>query len=188
MVPVSLMSLWMPIVVSAVLVFLVSSVIHMVFTYHKNDFRKLPAEDATRAALRGQAIPPGDYVVPYAGSAAAMKSPEYAQKLEEGPVLMFTVLPNGPFAMGKSLAQWFGYSLLVSLFAGYLCSRTLGPGAEYLAVFRITSTVAFAGYALGQVQNSIWYHRGWGSTFRTMFDGLLYALVTGGAFGMLWPA
>ncbi|MDZ4674005.1 MAG: hypothetical protein SGI84_06090 [Gemmatimonadota bacterium] len=188
MVPVSLLSLWMPIALSAVLVFVVSSLVHMLFTYHKNDFRKLPAEDAARDALRPLAIPPGDYVVPYAGSATAMKSPEYGEKLHRGPVLMFTVLPNRPFAMGKSLAQWFGYSLLISLFAGYLASRTLAPGAECLAVFRIAATVAFVGYALGQMQHSIWYHRNWGATFRAMFDGLIYALVTGGAFGMLWPA
>lgn len=188
MVPVSLLSLWMPIALAAVLVFVVSSLIHMVFTYHQNDVSKLPAEDAARDAMRPLAIPPGDYVIPYAGSAAAMKSPEYAEKLNQGPVMMLTVLPNGPFAMGKSLAQWFGFTLLVSLFAAYLCSRTLGPGAEYLAVFRISSTVAFAGYALGLMQGSIWYHRNWGATVRSMFDGLLYALVTGGTFGMLWPS
>lgn len=186
--PVSLLSLWMPILVSAVLVFVVSSIIHMFFTYHKNDFRKLPAEDAARDALRPLSIPPGDYSVPYGGSAAAMKSPEYAEKLNQGPVLMMTVLPNGPFTMGTSLALWFGFTLLVSLFAGYLGSRTAPAGTEYLAVFRITATVAFAGYALGQLQDSIWYKRNWGATLRSMFDGLIYALVTGGTFGMLWPA
>lgn len=186
--PVSLLSLWMPILVSAVLVFVASSVIHMLFTYHKNDFLKLPAEDAARNALRSLAIPPGDYSVPFAGSAAAMKSPEYAEKLNQGPVLLMTVLPNGPFTMGSSLGLWFGFSLLVSLFAGYLASRTVPAGAEYLAVFRITATVACAGYALGQLQDSIWYKRNWAATFRSMFDGLVYALVTGGAFGMLWPA
>jgi hypothetical protein len=185
---VSLSSLWWPILLSAVLVFVVSSIIHMFFTYHKNDMRKLPAEEAVCNALRPLAIPPGDYAVPYAGSAEAMKSAEYAEKLNQGPVMMLTVLPNGPFAMGRSLAQWFGYSVVVSLFAAYLCSRTLEAGAEYLAVYRIAGTVAFAGYALGLLQNSIWYHRNWGATFRSIFDGLLYALVTGGVFGMLWPA
>lgn len=180
-------SLWLPIVLSAVAVFVASSVIHMVFTYHKNDFHKLPGEDAARGAIGPLAIPPGDYVVPYAGSAGAMKSPEYAEKLSQGPVLMMTVLPNGPFAMGKSLAQWFLYTLLISLFAGYLASRTVPVGADYLQAFRITGTVAFAGYALGQMQDSIWYHRNWGATVRNMFDGLVYALVTAGIFGWRWP-
>jgi len=185
---VTLTSLLVPIVLSAVAVFLVSSVLHMLLTYHKNDLRPLPAEEAARDALRPLAIPPGDYVIPYAGSAAAMKSPEYADKLAKGPVAMMTVLPNGPFAMGASLAQWFLYCVLVSLFAGYVASRTVAAGADYLMVFRITGTVAFAGYALGQMQNSIWWHKNWGATARSMFDGLVYSLVTAGVFGWRWPA
>jgi len=42
---VSIISLWLPILLSAVAVFLVSSVIHMVFQYHKTDFKKIPSED-----------------------------------------------------------------------------------------------------------------------------------------------
>lgn len=185
---VTLMSLGIPIVLSAVLVFVVSSVVHMVFTYHRNDYRQLPAEDAVRDALRPFAIPPGDYAVPYAGTAAAMKDPVYNEKLTAGPVFMATFHPSGPFSMGKNLVQWFLYSVIISLFAAYLASRTLPAGAEYLSVFRVTGTVAFAGYALGHMQQSIWYARDWGVTARSMFDGLLYALVTAGVFGWRWPA
>ncbi len=37
---VSLMSLWIPILVSAVIVFVLSSIIHMVLPYHRTDLRK----------------------------------------------------------------------------------------------------------------------------------------------------
>lgn len=185
---ISLMSLWMPIVLSAVLVFIVSSVVHMVFTYHKDDFRKLPDEDSIMAALRAHTIPPGDYMAPYCGTAAEMKDPGYQERLRKGPVFMATFHPNGPPNMGKSLTQWFLYCLLISLFAGYLASRTVPPGSDYLAVFRIVGTVAFAAYALGYMQQSIWYAKSWGATARSMFDGLLYALVTAGVFGWRWPA
>lgn len=185
---VSLTSLWLSILLSAVLVFVVSSIVHMVLTYHQNDFRRFPDEEAVRRALGPLGIPPGDYALPHAGSMEAMKSPEYTAKLNEGPVLYATVMPNGPFAMGAQLAQWFLFSVLVSVLAGYIASRTLPVGTDYLTVFRITGTVAFAGYALGDMPQSIWYKRGWGATFRSMFDGLLYALVTAGVFGWRWPS
>jgi hypothetical protein len=116
-----------------------------------------------------------------------MRSPEYAAKVNHGPVLILTVLPNGMISMGVSLAQWFAYSVVVSLFAGYIASRALGPGADYLDVFRFAGTTAFAGYALGMYQMSIWYKRSWSLTLKSTFDGLIYALVTAGTFGWLWP-
>lgn len=126
--------------------------------------------------------------MPYAGSAEAMKDPAYGEKLNQGPVMIATVLPNGPFAMGKNLVQWFLFTVLVSLFAAYLASRTVPVGAEYLAVFRITGTIAFVGYSLGCLPEAIWYHHNWGRVLRSMFDGLIYALVTAGVFGWRWPA
>lgn len=182
-----LTSLWMPILVSAVLVFVVSSVIHMAPLWHKDDYPRAPQEDRVMEALRPLAIPPGDYMVPRASGSAEMRSPEYAAKVNQGPVLILTVLPNGMISMGVSLAQWFAYSVVVSLFAGYIASRALGPGADYLDVFRFAGTTAFAGYALGMYQMSIWYKRSWSLTLKSTFDGLIYALVTAGTFGWLWP-
>ncbi len=36
---VSIVSLWLPILLSAIVVFILSSVLHMVFTYHNSDFK-----------------------------------------------------------------------------------------------------------------------------------------------------
>ncbi len=184
---VPLMSLWMPILLSAVFVFIASSIIHMALAYHRNDFLKLPKEDDTMAALRGFNIPPGDYAVPCAGSIEGMKKPEFVEKMKAGPVIFMTVVPSGPPAIGGSLVVWFLYSILVSVFAGYIAGRALAAGANYLTVFRFAGCVAFAGYSLGILQNSIWYKRNWGTTLLYVFDGLVYGLLTAGTFGWLWP-
>lgn len=185
---VTIASLWLPIVLSAVFVFAVSSVIHMFLNWHANDVTAVPNEDGVRKALGPMNIPPGDYMVPHAGSMAAMKSPEFNDKLVQGPVISMTVMPNGPMNMGKSLGMWFVYSLVVSVFAAYVTSRALGPGAHYLSVFRFAGVTAFAGYSLGQLQNSIWWGRKWSSTIKSVVDGLIYACFTAGAFGWMWPS
>lgn len=184
---VPLTSLWLPILIAAVLVFVVSSIIHMVLGYHAADWKRLASEDAVQDALRPFNIPPGDYAIPCPRSSKEMNSPEFIAKRNKGPVLVMTVWPSGPQGMGKSLGLWFGYGILVGIVAGYVSGVALPPGAPYLTVFRIAGTVAFAGYALALMQQSIWYHRSWATTFRSMADGLIYALLTAGAFGWLWP-
>ena len=185
MVPV--MSLLIPILLSAVFVFLVSSIIHMMLPYHRSDFKKVPSEDDVMDALRKFDIPPGDYVIPRAGSPEVMRSPEFKEKSNKGPVAMITVMKSGPPAMGGSLIQWFIYCVVVGIFAAYIAGRALGPDAHYLAVFRFAGATAFLGYALALFQNSIWYKRNWSATLKSVFDGLVYALVTAGTFGWLWP-
>jgi hypothetical protein len=185
---VSLTSLWLPIVLSAVFVFIVSSIIHMFLTYHQNDFDKLPAEDDVMDALRKFNIPPGDYVMPRPANAQERKTPEFTEKMNRGPIAFLTVYPSGPPSMGQSLVLWFVYSIVVSIFAGYLASRAVAPGGDYLAVFRFAGATAFAGYGLALLQNSIWYKRKWSATLKSVFDSLIYALVTAGTFGWLWPS
>jgi hypothetical protein len=185
---VSLMSLWLPILLAAVFVFIVSSIIHIVLTYHQNDYAALPRQDEIAAALRPFAIPPGQYILPKPASPKDMKTPEFQDKLKAGPVAMLTVFPNRPFTMNTQLVQWFVYCVVIGLFAAYVASRTLAPGTEYLQVFRITGTVAFAGYGLGQVQDAIWSGARWSTTFKALFDALIYALFTAGTFGWLWPS
>lgn len=184
---VPLTSLLLPIVLAAVVVFLASSVIHMATPWHKGDLRKVGDEDGVMASLRPFNLPPGDYALPMAGSMEAMKSPDFQAKMNEGPVVFMTVRPAGPAKMGTNLGVWFVYSLVVSLIAGYVASRAVAPGTDYLHVFRFAGVTAFAGYSLALAQNSIWWGRNWGMTLRSMVDGLLYALLTAGVFGWLWP-
>ncbi|UCH85337.1 MAG: hypothetical protein JSW50_06520 [Candidatus Latescibacterota bacterium] len=185
---VTIASLWLPILLSAVLVFVVSSIIHMLLPYHKSDFGKIPNEDQAMDALREFNIPPGDYVMPCAGSSQEMKSPDFVEKTKKGPIIFMTVLPSGSFAMGKSLALWFLYSVVVSVFAAYITSRAVEAGAEYLTVFRFAGATAFFCYAIALWQNSIWYKRAWSSTLKNTFDGFVYGLCTAGTFAWLWPS
>lgn len=184
---VSLTSLALPIVLSAVIVFVASSLLHMVLPVHRNDWRRVPAEDGLLEAIRRLNIPPGDYLAPHAGTAAGTKDPEFAAKLQKGPIVILTLAPGGSASMGRNLGLWFGYLVVVSIFAAYIAGRATGPGADYLEVFRFVSCTAFAAYSLALFQNSIWYKRNWGATLRSVVDGLIYALLTAGVFGWLWP-
>lgn len=185
---VTMMSLWLPILGSAIAVFIVSSVIHSVLKYHRSDYGPIENEERVMAALREAGLQPGEYVMPYAGDMAAMKDPAYVERREKGPVAFMTVLRGGPVTMGAELAQWFLYCLFVSAFAAYVAGRALGPGAEYLEVFRFVGAAAVASYVFALWQFSIWYQRSWVTTAKWTFDGLVYALLTAGMFGWLWPA
>jgi hypothetical protein len=185
MVPV--MSLWIPIIVAAVLVFVVSSIIHMVLGYHNDDFEQVPNEDEFLDGLRDLGVPVGSYVFPKAPTMKAWKTPEFQEKMSRGPMGMITVWPGGPPKMGGSLAMWFGYAVLVGVFAAYVSGRALAPDAHYLSVFRFVGVTAFCCYGMALLQNSIWFKRRWRQTFVSMFDALIYALVTAGSFGWLWP-
>jgi len=184
---VPIVALWLPVLVSAVLVFVVSSLVHMVLPLHKNDFRKVPSEDAVMDALRPLQIPPGDYMFPRPSSTAEMRTPEFKAKHARGPVALMTVFKSGQMGMGESLGQWFVYLLVAGIFTAYVAGRALAPGAEYLKVFRFAGVTAYLAYGLALVQESIWYKRNWGTTLVYQFDALLYALVTAGVFGCFWP-
>ena len=185
---ISLTALWLPILLSAVIVFIASSVIHMVFTYHQTDFGKVPAEDDVMDALRKFNIPPGNYVMPYAGSTKAMGSPEFIEKVSKGPVAFITMMQSGRPSMTGSLIQWFLYSIVVAIFTAYITAHAVPPGGSYLSVFRIAGCAAFMGYAMALWQNSIWYKLNWSVTLKSTLDGLIYGLLTAGTFGWLWPA
>jgi len=179
--------LWLPILLSSVIVFVVSSLIHMALPWHKNDYPKVPNEDKMMDALRPLAIPPGDYLVPRPSSRQELRSPEYLEKLNKGPVMLLTVMPNGTIAMGRSLVLWFLYLAVVGLFSAYMAGRAQPPGAPFLHVFRFAGTAAFLGYTLALWQMTIWYRRAWSLTIKATVDGLIYALLTAATFGWLWP-
>jgi len=185
MVPIA--SLWLPILLSAVLVFVASSIIHMFLPYHNSDYGKLAAEDEVMEALRRLNIPPGEYMVPCPGGQAGMRSPEYKEKMQKGPVLLMTVIKSGMPTMGPMLGQWFVYCVLVGTFAAYVSGRALGPGAHYLTVFRFAGCVAFIGYSVALWQRSIWYRQKWSTSLKYTIDGLIFGMLTAGAFGWLWP-
>ena len=173
---VTLTALWLPILLAAVFVFVVSSVVHMVLPHHKSDYVKIDREDEVLAELLDKGVLPGEYMFPMPASMADMKSPEMQEKYRTGPVGWLTVMPAGGWNMGKSLGQWFLFSVLVSLLVAYVGSVSLEAGAEFISVFRLTATVAFLGYAVGDIPNSVWKGVRWSVTAKFIFDGVIYGL------------
>lgn len=184
---VGLEALGIPILVAAVFVFVVSSVIHMVLKWHASDYRALAKENEAADGLRASNPTPGVYHLPHCSDMKEMGTPEMLEKMKRGPNAIVVVMPNGAPQMGKMLGLWLVYCLLVSLFCAYIAGRTLDPGAHYLAVFRIVGATAFMSYGVANVVDSIWKGYPWGVTAKHVVDGLLYSLVTAGAFGWLWP-
>jgi hypothetical protein len=185
MVPIT--ALWLPILLSAVIAFVASFIFHMLLPLHRSDYRKLPEEEKVLDTLRSAGVTPGRvYIFPHC-THKDMKSPEATEKFKRGPVGHLTIIPSGPPAMGKFLSQWFIYLLVVGVFVAYLTGRTRPPGTNYLEVFRVAGCTAFLGYSLALIQDSIWRGQTWGVTFKHLVDGLIYALLTAGTFGWLWP-
>lgn len=182
---VSLLSLWLPIVLSAVAVFILSSVVWMVLPWHRKDFLGLPDEPAARAALRDAA--PGLYTLPYCPDRSQMQDPEYVKKLEEGPVGFLVMMPKGNPSMSRSLVQWFVWSLFVSLTVAYVVSRSIPGGVGFTLVFQVSSTVAWMAYCWAYMTEGIWFGRPWSHVVKQIVDGLLYGLATGAIFGWLYP-
>jgi hypothetical protein len=180
------MSLLLPIVVSAVAVFVLTLIIHMT-PWHRSDYIRLPDEDGVMKVLRPLNIPPNDYMVPHPGSGEYMRSPEYDAKRAAGPVMIVTVAPSGPWNIGKMMGLWLLFAVTVSASMACVVGTIVPPGGNRHAVFHHVGVITFLTYAMGAVPLSIWYHRKWSTTLKTAVDSLLYALATGWIFAMMWP-
>src|SRR5258706_9237494 len=126
-------------------------------------------------------------MIPRCANHKEMRTPEFQEKIKQGPVMIVTVLPNKMIGMGRNLGLWFVYLIVVSVFAAYVAGRGLAHGTDYLTVFRFAGATAFIGYSAALWPMSIWYQRAWSSTIKATIDGLIYGLLTAGTFGWLWP-
>lgn len=185
---VGLSALWMPIVVSAVFVFIALAIIHMIPGWHQNDMTAVPGEDKFMETLRGLNAQPGEYRFPYGRTTKDMEALAFVEKMRSGPVGTMTIRPSGELPFGKMMGQWFVYSLFVAVLAAYITSRTRAPGAPFLEVLRVSGTVTFCCYVVALWQSWIWWGRSTRITLTYSVDGLVYALVTGATFGWLWPS
>jgi hypothetical protein len=180
-------SLWYQVIISAVVVFVGSSIMHMALKYHSADIKALPNDDAVRDALAKQNAAPGVYMTPHCDH-AKMKEPAMVERFEKGPVAVITLYPKGTPNMPKHLALWFGLAFLVSFTAAYVARHTLTPGADGMLVMRVTGTVAFAAYGVSHISDSIWKGQPWSNTVRALIDAAVYSLLTAIVFRVLWPA
>jgi hypothetical protein len=184
---VGLFALWMPIVVSAAFVLVALLIIHGLLGWHAADMSAVPGEAKVMETLRGLDVQPGDYRFPHGSSVDDMKTPEFAEKMRQGPVGIMTIWPSGDLAMGRMLGQWFVYSLFVAVIVAYVTGRTRGMGAPHLEVFRVSGAVTFCCYVVAHWQNWVWWGRSTRFTVTHSLDGIIYALITGATFAWLWP-
>ena len=182
-----LSQLWLPIVVSGIVVFFMSALVWTVMPHHKKDWQGLPNEDAVLGAMRTNPPAPGQYAMPFVFDPKMRDDPAMKDRIAKGPNGYLTVIPGGTPAMGPMMAKSLVYNIVVSLLIGYVAWHSLRAGAEYLMVFRIVGTVAMMAYVLAVVPESIWFGRPWRNFTMQMLDGIAYGLVTAGIFGWLWP-
>jgi hypothetical protein len=182
------LSLWLPVVVAAVVVWIVSALIWMLLGYHAADFRKLPDEERLRALYSSGKVAPGQYVTPYWQDAKGRDDKEFMKRFDEGPVALLVVGRNGAPNMGRNMLLSFCFYFVVSFVVAYIARHTLQFGQDGHTVMRVTATIAIAIYALAGVPDSIWFYRPWSVTLKNGFDGVIYGLITGVIFMLLWPA
>ena len=183
----ALPALWLPILVTAVLVFVASSLIHMVFKWHNSDFRKLANEDAVRAAVRAGSPTPGQYAVPHCADMKELQGEELRAKFREGPVALLTIKASGEPKMGGALGKWFLFNLAVATLAAAAALKLVGLDGESHRAAQIVGVLSLAAYGGGGIQNGIWMGKPWGSVAKDLLDALIYAAVTVLVFRWLWP-
>lgn len=180
-------SLWLPILLSAVFVFIGSAILHMVLRYHRSDYKALPNQESVMAALRAANPKRGMYMFPFCDP-KERNTPATKEKFKQGPVGIVTIVPNGMPAMPKLLLIWFIYTLIVSAWVGCLAAHTVLPGvASHHHVFHVVAATAFLAYGISQLVNGIWRGFPWGVVIKEVIDGLIYAIITGLVFVWLWP-
>lgn len=183
-----LLDLWLPITLSAVVVFLLGFLFWMVLPHHRSDWSPVPDEDGVMNSLRELGVKgPGQYSFPHCASPESMKDPAFIKKMEEGPSGMLVVMPPGPLNMGKSMLVTILHNAVVCLVIAYAAGLFLAPGAEFMTVFRLVGTMGVLAYCGAIPTQSIWFHRSWSDTWKTVMDGAISGVVVGLIFAGLWP-
>lgn len=184
---VPLTALWLPILLTGVVVFMVSAMVWMVMPHHKADFARADDEDALMDAVRDSVGGPGMYMFPWAPD-SEQTSEGYRERLLGGPVGILRVRDSqSVLDMKPAMAKSILLHLVVAAFVAYLASITLEQGATYMSVFKVTGVAAFMAHGFIGFQESIWFGLPGKVAFKHALDGLVYALLTGGIFGWLWP-
>jgi hypothetical protein len=178
-----LTALWLPIIVSAVVLFLMSSVAWTMLPHHNRDYSGMPDEGAQMATLRIWNLAPGRYLIPYAGSHKNARSEDFQKKWKEGPNGSLTIF--APLNMGRNLGLTFLFFLTTSSVLAYLGWVALGTSAEFMHVFRVMGTAGVLTFTAASVPNDIWFRR---PLLTNLIDGIAYGVVCGLIFASLWPS
>jgi hypothetical protein len=177
----------LPVVLSAIAVFILSMIIHLAMPWHKTDYAIVPDHDAAIAAIQSLNLSPDDYAMPNVRVPGGGKNPDFVAEFERGPTFHLTMMPAGGMPMGKFMGAWFGFMLLVSAIAGWVTSSIVPPGGDGHAVFHYSAIITACSYGFGGWTLSIWYFRRWSTAFKGTFDAILYGLASGAVFMWMWP-
>lgn len=181
-----LIPLWLPILLSAVAVWVLSAILGMALPHHKQDFIGLPDEDGFSDFLRRSGIPPGNYLFPDFRDREAMKSEKVSKALEAGPVGHLSVW-QPPLTMGGKLAATLIVYLVVSTVIAYLAAVTLPKPAEFARVFQVVGTAGILAYCFAFLPNHIWFGAYRRTIIASILDGIVYGAITGAIFAWRWP-
>ncbi len=181
------LQLWLPILVSAVVVFMVSGLVWMVLPHHKKDVKSVPDEKALFSGLEKLDLAPGTYMWPGCQPGQDMKSKEFRARCDAGPWGSMNILSGKP-NFGSNLILVFLVYLVVSIFIGYITSLARPAGAAFLPVFRVAGATAVLGYCAGSIPNAIFFGKPGRFVLTDLLDGVVYGLLTAVVFALLWPA
>jgi hypothetical protein len=179
-----LLSLWRPILLSTLFVFVASNLLWMALPFwHAKDYGKLPDEETVLKGLA--AAPPGQFMVPCLDWKTA--TPEAQAAAQQGPMGLLLLRNPGAFSLPGALAKYALYTLGMVVLVAYLTTLALPREAHYMQVFRVVSTAGVLAFSFGDIPGAIWYGKPGKVVLKQVVDGLIYGLLMGGAFGWLWP-
>ena len=181
-----LTSLWLPILLAAAAVWIVFIIPSMALPHHKQDWIGLSDEDGFMDDLRRRGIKPGNYLFPDFRTTAALKSPKVEKALKEGPVGHLSVWQT-PVTMGDKMAASFIVHLVVAILIAYLTRIALPGPAPFAKVFQIAATAGILAYSFSFNPNALWFGAYKRTIAATIFDGIVFGVVTGAIFGWRWP-
>ena len=181
-----LIPLWLPILLSAAAVWLLSLIFGMALPHHKQDWIGLPDEDGFMDYIRRSGIKPGNYLFPDFRGRAALKSEKVEKALKEGPVGHLSVWQT-PVTMGGKMVATFIVYLVVSTLIAYLTRVALPGPAEFAKVFQIAATAGILAYCFSFIPNALWFGSYERTIVATFIDGLIFGAITGAIFAWRWP-
>ena len=184
---VSLLDLVWAILASSVVVFVASSITHMILPHHKKDWSKLPDEEELLEFIRSKNVPRGQYMFPACDDWNELKDPEKLKHYKAGPhgtVRVWAGVPN----MGRNLGLTFLSYIIIGVCVAYLGTMALPTGSSFMLVFRFTGTAAVMAYTFGYIGDTIWYGQPLKPFLHDLADSIVFGLITGVVFALMWPA
>jgi len=192
---VALSSLWFAIAVTSIVIFFASAIMWMLLPHHKKDIQFINCTDADKEAdkeaafidaVNAAALKPGMYMYPGC-DAKDYKSDEGKARYNNGPWGTLTIYPGKPnFPM--NLLKTFITFFVITLFVAYITGLSVGAGADYMQVFRVSGAAAMLGHCMGGITSDFFMGKPSRLIITELFDKVVYALLTAGMFASMWPA